>query len=1379
MPLASGAIFAGYTILRLLGSGGMGEVYLAQHPRLPRREALKILPQAVTADSEFRERFQREADVAATLFHPNIVGVHDRGEFDGQLWIAMDYIEGTDAAQLLKAQFPAGMPVRDVCAIVTAVAGALDYAHQRGLLHRDVKPANILLTNPEDGQLRIFLSDFGVARRLNDISGLTATNLTVGTVLYAAPEQLMGADIDARADQYALAATAFHLLSGRAPYRHSNPVAIISQHLKAAPPKLSDRRPELAHLDRVLSTALAKEPADRFARCRDFATAVAERPGMDSDSDDSTEAGFTVAAPTAGSETQVGVSTPPGGSAAVLRREMTATGLSCGSCGTELTEKAKFCSECGAAVSAGTQPAEYKQVTVLFAGAVHSMDIASALGAERLREIMTDLADRCATVVQRYGSTVAQFTGGGIMAVFGAPVALEDHAPRACLAALGIQDETVRLAAEVRDRDGIDLQLRVGLNSGQVIAGEIGSGPFGYTAVGEQVGMAQEMESVAPPGGVMLSASTARLVEGAASLGESELVQIKGADELVAAYRLLGMGDGPRTGGRVESNLVGRRWEMSAVEGLLERAIDGHGAVVGVVGPAGVGKSRLVREVSAMAAARNVEVFTAFCESHTNQVPFHAVARLLRAATGVEGLDGQTARDRVRDRVLDADPEDLLLLHDLLGIADPNAPLPAIDPDARRRRLTALINAASLAREKPAVYVVEDAHWIDEVSESLLADFLTVIPQTPSLVLITYRPEYRGAMAHVGAAQTIALAPLSDSETAALVADLLGPDASVGALGRAIADRATGNPFFAEEIVRELADRGVLRGKSGAYISTAEGGEVSVPVTLQATIAARIDRLDPAAKRTLSAAAVIGSRFSQGLLETLGIDPVLQDLLGRALIDQVRFTRQPEYVFHHPLIRTVAYESQLKSDRAELHRRVAAAIESRDPAAAEENAALIAEHLEAAGDGHAPYSWHMRAATWATHRDISAARLSWERAQNIADALPAEDPNRPAMRIAPRAMLCAIAWRTHMNVAGERFEELRQLCAAAGDKASLAIAMAGLVIDHAFQDRMREASQLASEAWALVESIGDPTLMVGLSCPAIYAKMESAEISDVLRWSQRVIDLADGDPSKGNFIIGSPLATAFTSRGIARYCLGRPGWRDDLRHGLAMARSADPVTYATVVSWVYCPGISGGVLTPDDPAMGEIEDALQVAERSGDHIALSNARLTLGVALADRPTDGERDRGQQLLAEVSEALRRQGYDLGELPLYEVYLAREKARREDRDEAIPLMRAAVDHVFREGQLLAWGLPATGVLVETLLDCGTDGDIAEAEAAIERLAAAPADEGLVIREIWLFRLRALSGRAHGDAAAYLQFRDRYRDMAKTLGFEGHIAWAEAMP
>ncbi len=315
------------------------------------------------------------------------------------------------------------------------------------------------------------------------------------------------------------------------------------------------------------------------------------------------------------------------------------TGLSCGSCGTELPPDSRFCNKCGAPVWPAKTAAEYKQVTVLFADVVHSMDIAAAVGAERLREIMSELVDRSTAVVTSYSGTVGSFTGDGIMAVFGAPTALEDHAIRACLAALSIQDEARLLADDVKQRDGVELQLRVGLNSGQVIAGEIGSGSFGYTAVGEQVGMAQRMESVAPPGGVMLSASTARLVEHNAVLGEPEIVHIKGSDQPVAAQRLLGVPERDRRVAGAESRLVGRRWEMSAVEGLLERAVDGHGAVVTVVGPPGIGKSRLVREVAAMAGRRGVDVFTAFCESHTSQIPFHAVARLLRTTTGVEGLE--------------------------------------------------------------------------------------------------------------------------------------------------------------------------------------------------------------------------------------------------------------------------------------------------------------------------------------------------------------------------------------------------------------------------------------------------------------------------------------------------------------------------------------------------------------------------------------------------------------------------------------------------------------------------------------------------------------------------------------------------------------------
>ena len=237
-------------------------------------------------------------------------------------------------------------------------------------------------------------------------------------------------------------------------------------------------------------------------------------------------------------------------------------------------------------------------------------------------------------------------------------------------------------------------------------------------------------------------------------------------------------------------------WEITAVEGLLGRAIDGHGAVVGVVGSPGIGKSRLVREVTAMAAARDVEVFTAYCESHASDIPFYVVAQLLRAATGVHGLDNSAARASVRAQFPDADPEDVLLLEDLLGIADPDAALAKIDPDARRRRLTALVNGASLARNAPAVYVIEDLHWIDEVSESLVADFVAVVPQTHSLVLITFRPEYPGALSRVPDAQSIALAPLSDSETAALVSQLLGSDRSVD--GLAAADRRAGRrkPVF-------------------------------------------------------------------------------------------------------------------------------------------------------------------------------------------------------------------------------------------------------------------------------------------------------------------------------------------------------------------------------------------------------------------------------------------------------------------------------------------------------------------------------------------------------------------------------------------------------
>jgi serine/threonine protein kinase, bacterial len=271
MSLAPGASFAGYTIVRMLGTRGLGEVYLAQHPHLPRRDALKILPAAMTDDSEFHARFMQEAKIVATLHHPHIVQVHDRGEYEGRLWTAMDYVDATDVAELMRERFPAGMPPGQAQTIITAIAEALDYAHQRGMLHRDVQPARILLTNLGGGEHRVLLTDFGITGQLDDAGTSAATGLPLETRPYAAPEQLIGAVIDGRADQYGLAATAFHLLTGAPPYPDPDPAAV---NLRA---NVSDRRVDLARFDSVFSTAFADDPADRFGSCVEFAQALTEQ----------------------------------------------------------------------------------------------------------------------------------------------------------------------------------------------------------------------------------------------------------------------------------------------------------------------------------------------------------------------------------------------------------------------------------------------------------------------------------------------------------------------------------------------------------------------------------------------------------------------------------------------------------------------------------------------------------------------------------------------------------------------------------------------------------------------------------------------------------------------------------------------------------------------------------------------------------------------------------------------------------------------------------------------------------------------------------------------------------------------------------------------
>ena len=1054
---------------------------------------------------------------------------------------------------------------------------------------------------------------------------------------------------------------------------------------------------------------------------------------------------------------------------------MTAPRLICGACGAQSSPTGKYCSECGGRLGRSADSAEYKQVTVLFADVVHSMDIAALLGAERLREIIAELADMCARVVKRFGGTVGSFTGDGIMAVFGAPVALEDHAVRACLAALAIQEDARPIAVAAHQQHNIDLKLRVGLNSGEVIVGDIGSGSFGYTAVGEHVGMAQRMESVAPPGGVMLSQPTARLVESKFVLSTEEFVRIKGSPRAVPAHQLMAA-SADHLVARRPARLVGRDNEIRTISTVLESAFAGIGSVVTVSGPLGVGKTRLVRETISAAQDRGFEVYSTYCESHTRDISFHAFSRLARTLFAIGGLSPQDARVQLRAAMPPSDAENLLLLDELLGIRDCEVPLPDISPDARRRRLIELISKVSLARPKPALYVIEDAHWIDRVSESMLTELAATLARMRATILITYRPEYQGALSRFTGARTIELVPLSDSYIAELLRELLGVDSSVGRLSTLVIDRAAGIPFCAEEIVRDLAERGEIEGDPGAYICFREISDVHVPATLQAAIGDRIDRLSPSAKKTLNAAAVIGARFRWALLTRLVDRADLTPLVEAELVDQISYKSDAEYAFRHPLTHKVAYESQLRSARADLHRRAAEMMQQMDTAATSEGAAIVATQYESAGELPEAYEWFMRAATGYGPRDVRAARRSWEQAARVADQMPTDHPDHLAMRIAPRALLCGSTFHVGGTPESTGFDELREIAAAAGDTKSLAVGMAGYLNTLTFNSRHREAVETAAEFATLVESIGEPELTVGLLYGAAQAHFEAGEAGESLRLAQRIIDQADNDPAMGNFVLASPLCWATTLRGASAMLMGRPGWRTDLERGIAMARSFNATTRILAQVYKLAGAIPNAavVATAEDIAL--TSESLVIARQSGDNTAVAFSHMNRAMALL-HSSEGDPRAGLEELAVAREIIVEEKLTMTLRRLTDLEFARAKLRSGDLEVAVALARQVLDEQFATGEKIYRG-PATTVLCDALFRRGTKHDVEEVQEAIARLAAVATEPGFVLHELPLLRLRAILARNRGDERRYKQFLTRFRKTALAADFEGYSAQAEAM-
>ncbi|WP_231971435.1 AAA family ATPase [Mycobacterium sp. E3198] len=957
------------------------------------------------------------------------------------------------------------------------------------------------------------------------------------------------------------------------------------------------------------------------------------------------------------------------------------------------------------------------------------------------------------------------------MAVFGAPVALEDHALRACISALEIHSVTKDLAAEVHRRDGVDLQIRIGLNSGEVIAGEIGSGQGRYTAVGHPVGMAQRMEAAAPPGGVMCSLTTAHLVEEAARLGPAEDVFVKGAEAPVPARELLAMESERTVLGRQEGLMLGRDAEMQGLQRLFDTQ---SGCLVGIVGRPGLGKSRLLREFTAIAADQGADIVVARCEAHTSTLAFRALSRLLRAMFTVQGLSAGEARVHASTQchgLLRPGSTDAQIVFEAMGIADTTAPQLQLSAEARRRRLIEILARAVEARPTRTVFALEDAHWIDEQSDDLLADFAAALDGTTSMFVTTYRPEFRGALHH-RSNETMTLQPLAASTSVRLVRHLLGGDPALAGLAERIAAAAAGNPFFAEEIVRDLAGRGILSGGRGAYRLTGDADEIAVPATVQAVVAARIDRLPAPTKSILNAAAVIGNQFDADTLHVLlpeGMATSLAELVSAELIDQIEFVPRQRYCFHHPLVRTVAYESQLSAVRVQAHRRLAAAIEARDTGGTDDNAALIAAHLEAGGELVAAYRWHLRAAEWLRPRGIRAARAEWESARRIADGLADDHEGVTAMRITPRAMLISTAlYVSDADGTDDLYEELRGLSARSGDLTPLALATAGLIWSFGVNDiRVPEALALASELEDMVSGIVcDAATMAIILNSLAFIRFANCEFDAALRVIEEMLALPGDVPA-------NETLAAQILRGITRMCLGGTDeHRRDFRDGLGQAHTLGPLNYATMSHYAGTVAVLG--LWKSDDLIDETREALRCAESLGDVSGIIATLWAHGSVLL-RAGNTSRDEAIDLLDRARVLIEEHQLNHIGMTSIAADLAIDTARKGRIDEAIDKLRATFLQHFDGGMRVFVGCMAEA-LIELLIQRGSAGDLREAHGISDRWQVRP--PGITAADLWWLKSRALLAGADGDSGRCVELSQAYLEACEKLDARGRLPEARRM-
>ena len=941
----------------------------------------------------------------------------------------------------------------------------------------------------------------------------------------------------------------------------------------------------------------------------------------------------------------------------------------CPSCGASNPPENKFCGQCATplgqtTVAKFTSPESYtpkhladriltsraalegerKQVTVLFADLKGSMELLADRDPEEARKILDPVLERMMDAVHRYEGTVNQVLGDGIMALFGAPLACEDHAVRACYAALRMQDTVKHYAEGVRRAEGIALQIRVGLNSGEVVVRSIRSDlHMDYTAVGQTTHVAARMEQMALPGSILLSAETLRLAEGYVEVRALGPLPVKGLEAPLEVYELTRAATVrsrfQAAAARGLSRFVGRESELVQLRQALERARAGHGQIVAVVGEPGVGKSRLYWEFSHSHRAQGWLVLESGSVSYGKATNYLPVIELLRAYFAVEQADDpRKIREKVTGKLLSLDRQLEPCVTPILWLLD--VPIEdeswnRLDPPQRRQRILDGVKGVLLreSRVQPLMVVFEDLHWIDSETQALLESLVESLPTARLLLLVNYRPEYGHGWGSKTYYRQLQIDPLAPDSAEALLDALLGNDAALAPLKRLVIKRTEGNPFFIEETVRSLLEAGVLAGERGAYRLTRVVQGLQVPATAQAMLAARIDRLDPEDKRLLQAAAVIGTDVPFELLQAVADEPEDQQLRrGLAQLQATEFLYETrlfpdlEYTFRHALTHEVTYSGLLQERKKTLHAKVVEAIERVHGDRLAEHAEALARHALRGEVWEKAVDYLREAGAKAHARGAFQEALDlFEQALEVIPRLPTTSANlRRAIdvRLDFHLPLFVLAQVPRLIQLHQEAEQLARQVDDPGRLGRVSIRMGAYSWMNAQYAR---AIEYAGQALHIAAATRDPELRIlatyilglghqarGEYLTAIDVLMGYLEGPDV-ELAKRRLGLASGSP----YVLGCHRLVR---------CLSTLGeFERALRYADYVVQAAEAADDPPTQAWAYT-GLAFPMLAKGEfaQALPWLERAVQLCETKRVLLCLPAAYVNAGLALAwlNRPIEG-------------------------------------------------------------------------------------------------------------------------------------------------------------